>query len=94
MRITPQNIVKHEIVGLSTHIVESKDPGHVCREGVIIDESKEMIRIDTEKGPILVPKSICVFDMTLPDGVIVRLDGELLKGRPEDRIKKRLNRSW
>ena len=94
MRISPQNIAKHELVGLSTHIVESKDPNHVCRKGVILGESKEMIRIGTEHGTIAVPKGICVFDMTLPDNTVVRIDGGLLRGRPEDRMKKRLNRSW
>ncbi|MFX1560385.1 MAG: ribonuclease P protein component 1 [Promethearchaeota archaeon] len=94
MRITPQNIVKHELVGLSTHVVESKDPNHVCRSGVIQSESKEMIQIGTESGPISIPKGICVFEMTLPDDTVVRIDGRLLRGRPEDRMKKRFNRSW
>jgi len=94
MRITPQNIVKHELVGLSTHIVESKDPNHVCRKGVILSETKEMIQIATKQGTITVPKSICVFDMTLHDRTVVRINGGLLRGRPEDRMKKRLNRSW
>jgi ribonuclease P protein subunit POP4 len=94
MRIAPQNIVKHELVGLSTHIVESRDPNHVCTKGTILEETKEMIKIDTERGTIAVPKNICVFDITLPDGTVVRVDGGLLRGRPEDRMKKRLNRSW
>jgi ribonuclease P protein subunit POP4 len=94
MRITPQNIVKHELVGLSTHIVESRDPNQVCRKGIILGESKEMIQIDTNEGTITVPKGICVFDMTLPDNTVVRIDGGLLRGRPEDRMKKRLKRSW
>lgn len=94
MKLTPQNIVKHELVGLSTHIVESKDPNHVCRKGVILGESKEIIQMSTEKGTISVPKGICVFDMTLPDDTVVRINGGLLRGRPEDRMKKRLNRSW
>ncbi|MFW9793169.1 MAG: ribonuclease P protein component 1 [Candidatus Thorarchaeota archaeon] len=94
MRIAPQNIVRHELVGLSTHIVDSKDPNHVCTRGTILGESKEMFQIDTEKGTISVPKKICVFDITLPDGTIVRIDGGLLRGRPEDRMKKRPNRSW
>jgi len=94
MRITPQNLVKHELVGLSTHVVESKDPGLVCRSGIILGESKEMFQIDTVQGTVSVPKGICVFDMTLPDNTVVRVDGELLRGRPEDRMKKRLNRSW
>ena len=94
MKITPQNITRHELVGLSTHIVDSKDPNHVCRKGVILAESKEMIQIGTDQGTIAVPKGICVFDMTLPDNSVVRIDGGLLRGRPEDRMKKRLNRSW
>ncbi len=94
MRIAPQNIVKHELVGLSTHIVESKDPNHVCTKGTILEESKEMLHINTERGTIAVPKKICVFDITLPDGTLVRVDGGLLRGRPEDRMKKHLNRSW
>lgn len=94
MKVTPQNVVRHELVGLSTHIVESRDPNHVCTKGTILGESKEMIKIDTECGILAVPKTICVFDITLPDGTVVRVDGGLLKGRPEDRMKKRLNRSW
>jgi ribonuclease P protein subunit POP4 len=94
MRITPQNIVRHELVGLSTHVVDSKDPNHVCTKGVILGESKEMFKINTVQGTVSVPKGICVFDMTLPDNTVVRVDGGLLRGRPEDRMKKRLNRSW
>jgi ribonuclease P protein subunit POP4 len=94
MRITPQNIVRHELVGLTTHIVESTDPSHVCRKGVILDETREMFQISTKQGTVTVPKGICVFDMTLPDSTVVRIDGGLLRGRPEDRMKKRLNRSW
>lgn len=94
MRIAPENIVRHELAGLTTHIIESKDPNLVCRSGVILGESKEMIRLDTKNGVVSVPKSICFFDITLPDGAIVRVDGNVLRGRPEDRMKKRLNRSW
>lgn len=94
MRITPQNITKHELVGLSTHIVESKDPNHVCRKGIILDESREMFQIGTPRGVMKIPKGVCVFDMTLPDNTVVRIDGGLLRGRPEDRMKKRSTRSW
>ena len=94
MKITPQNIVNHELVGLQTHIVESRDPNHVCTTGTILGETKEMINIDTGKGTKAIPKQICVFEITLPNGTVVRVDGGLLGGRPEDRMKKRLNRSW
>lgn len=94
MNITPENILRHELTGLSTHIVESQDPNLTCRRGFILRETKGMLHLDTQRGVVKVPKDICVFEVTLPDGSIVRLDGSILLGQPEDRVKKRLNRSW
>jgi ribonuclease P protein subunit POP4 len=94
MKIAPENIVRHELTGLSTHVVESKDPNLTCRRGTILGETREMIHLDTESGEVSVPKGVCVFDITLPNGAVVRVDGNVLRGRPEDRMKKRLNRSW
>ena len=94
MRIAPENIVRHELTGLATHVVESTDPTLTCRSGVILGETKEMIRLDTKNGVLNVPKNVCVFDITLPHGAVVRVNGSALRGRPEDRMKKRLSRSW
>jgi ribonuclease P protein subunit POP4 len=94
MRITPENIVRHELTGLPLHIVESTDPNLVCKRGVILGESKKMIHFRTDQGELRVSKNISVFDVTLPDGIMVRINGSVLLGRPEDRIKKRFNRSW
>ena len=94
MRIAPENIVRHELTGLATHVVESTDPNLICRNGTILGETKETILLGTKSGEIRVPKSVCVFEITLPDGALVRVDGQELRGSPEDRMKKRLNRSW
>jgi ribonuclease P protein subunit POP4 len=94
MRITPENVVRHELTGLPLHIAESTDPNFVCRRGVILGESKEMIHFNADGTMVKVSKNNCVFDVTLPDGTQVRIKGDVLRGRPEDRMKKRLNRSW
>jgi len=94
MRITPENVVRHELTGLPLHIVESTDPNFVCKKGIILGETKEMIHLGTEGKAVSVPKSNCVFNVTLPDGTQVRIKGDVLRGRPEDRMKKRFNRSW
>jgi ribonuclease P protein subunit POP4 len=94
MRITPENIVRHELTGLPIHIVESTDPKLVCKNGVIIGESKNMIHFRANQRELRVSKNNSVFDMTLPNGDIVRINGSVLLGRTEDRMKKRLNRSW
>ncbi|MFX1261205.1 MAG: ribonuclease P protein component 1 [Promethearchaeota archaeon] len=94
MRITPANLTRHELIGLETHIVQSSDPGHICRQGPIVDESKEMIHISTETGEIMVPKTNSVFDFKLPNGMIVRVEGHKLRGTPENRMKKPQRRRW
>jgi ribonuclease P protein subunit POP4 len=94
MKITPGNLTRHEIIGLEAHVVMSSDPGYVCRQGPIVDESKEMIHISTETGNIMVPKMISIFDFKLPNGTVVRVDGHKLRGTPENRIKKRQSRRW
>ncbi|UCE11297.1 MAG: ribonuclease P protein subunit [Candidatus Thorarchaeota archaeon] len=92
MKISPDNLTRHELTGLTAHIVASSDPGLVCSRGVVIDESREMIHINTERGPVRAAKQVCVLDITLPDGGVVRVDGQKLRGRPEERLKKRLRR--
>jgi ribonuclease P protein subunit POP4 len=94
MKITPANLARHELIGLEAHIVQSSDPGHICRQGPIIDESKEMIYISTETGEIAAPKMISVFDFKLPNGTVVRVEGHKLRGTPENRMKKRQRRRW
>jgi len=52
MTVTPMNLIQHELVGLKTHVVASRDPGQVCRSGTIVLESREMIHVDTGAGVI------------------------------------------
>ena len=93
MKISPMKVIEHELVGLQVHIIASKDPNHVCQRGIIVGESKELLYLDTAQGEKKVPKGICTFDLTLPEGVTARVDGGLLRGRPEDRMKRRSKRS-
>ncbi|UCH04406.1 MAG: ribonuclease P protein subunit [Candidatus Thorarchaeota archaeon] len=94
MKISPAFLTRHEIIGLHAHVVNSTDKGHVSRRGVIEHESREMIHLSTKRGVIRLPKSACVFDLKLNDSTVVRVDGRLLKGTPDDRLKKRQSRRW
>lgn len=104
MPITPSNIVRHELCGLKVRIEKSTDPSVEKLTGVIVDESYNMIKIEAKKTKGVekrgkkkpkeksIPKRNSIFIFTLPNGVKVRIDGELLVGRPEDRIKKKFER--
>jgi len=93
MRVTPE-IVQHEFIGLEVKIARSTNPCYVGIRGRIIDETRNtfvLIQNGKEKSVI---KETSVFYFTYPDGTIVEIDGRILVGRPEDRIKKPIRRRW
>jgi len=90
MPITPRNLVRHELIGLEVEVAESSNRCQVGIKGRVVDESRQMLVIETSKGEKKIEKKSAVFIFKLPSGVRVQVDGKLLVGRPEDRIKKKL----
>ena len=91
--ITPANLVRHELIGLEVKVVESTNPSQQGLSGKVVDESRNILTIETRKGVKNLPKQDCVFSFHIPSGEWVRVDGKLLLARPEDRPKKKL-RKW
>jgi len=93
MSITPQNLVRHELISLAVKISKSSDPTQRGLRGKVIDESYNTLKIETNEGKEkAIPKNNSIFIFTLPNGVKVEVDGKLLISRPEDRIKKKIKR--
>lgn len=90
MPITPENLPKHELIGLHAEVIESTDPTQEGLSGEILDETKNILDIDGKK----VEKKNCTFLVTLPSGERVELDGELIEKRPEERVKMKLPGKW
>jgi ribonuclease P protein subunit POP4 len=92
--ISPQNIVRHELIGLDVLVSGAANPLHVGMSGSIIDETKHMIAIRTVHGTKRIQKMHSRFRVHLPDGSFVEIDGSALKLAPEKRInlheKKRI----
>jgi len=93
VRVTP-DIIREELIGLEAEVVASRHPGYVGIRGRVIDETRNMFVIEHGGRRKMVPKAVCTFHFTFPDGTVVEIDGRLLVGRPEDRLKKRLKRLW
>lgn len=92
MPITPKNLVRHELIGLEVKIKDSTDPTLKNLRGRIIDETYNTLKIEVEKKEKIIPKKNCIFIFILPNKTKVQIDGKLLVGRPEDRIKKKFPR--
>lgn len=92
MPITPKNLVRHELIGLEVKIKESTDPTLKNLKGRVIDETYNTFKIEVGKKEKIIPKKDCIFIFILPNKTKVQVDGKLLVGRPEDRIKKKFPR--
>jgi|WetSurMetagenome_2_1015567.scaffolds.fasta_scaffold202039_4 ribonuclease P protein subunit POP4 len=85
MMITPYNILRHELVGLS---VRAK-VGERVVEGIVDEETEKTFKIKTPKGVESVVKDQATLEFSLPGDAVVVVEGRLIACRPEDRIKKK-----
>lgn len=95
MPIIPRNLIYHEIIGLPVWVYLSSignTIGNPMVGGVVIDETCQTIVIETrDKKRKRIIKNTHTFRFTLPQPggpVVVEVNGELLWGTPEKRLKR------
>ena len=93
MRITP-HILQHEFIGLDVEVARSPNPNYVGITGKVIDETQNTLVIQYNSEKKIIIKNVTVFHFTMPDGTIVEIDGKVIIGRPEKRIKRRIRKRW
>ncbi len=93
MKVTP-DIIRREFIGTEGEVTKSPHSDYVGLSGRIIDETKNTFTILDAGKKKSVVKDSAVFLFKFSDGTIAQVDGKLLVGRPEDRLKKRVKRLW
>ncbi|WOF15510.1 ribonuclease P protein component 1 [Methanoplanus sp. FWC-SCC4] len=88
--ITPQNVCRHELIGLEIYISNSTNPSQIGITGIIVDESKNLLTIHSGNGLKKVQKTGLKIDLHLPDETRLRVDGSVLVMQPEKRISMRI----
>lgn len=88
------SIVQDEFIGLRVTVVKGLNPEIVGITGEVVDESRNTFTIMKDASEKIIVKDTAVFHFVLPDGTIVEVDGKVLVGRPQDRVKKRPRRLW
>ena len=91
--ITPENLVRHELIGLACRIKDSTNKALMGLEGRVVDETRQTLTLEAGGREKSIPKDQCSFSFRIPSGKWVRVDGRILVARPEDRIKKKL-KGW
>ena len=101
MKLTPLNIIHHELIGLDTKVVDSTNSSLNETEGRIVDETKNMLFVETDVQEKRVPKSCSSFIFTLPSfgdkrylPLKIKVDGRLLLSQPENRIQTKFRKKF
>ncbi len=87
---TAKNILRHELIGLECEVVHARNKSQVGIRGKVADETMKTLIIKNS-GKKRVQKKGTVFRLML-GGKKVDLDGNFIIARPEDRIKKQINK--
>jgi ribonuclease P protein subunit POP4 len=93
MKVTP-DIIRGEFIGAEGKITKSRHSDYVGISGEVINETKNTFAILHAGKAKSVIKDSAVFHFKFSDGTIVEIDGKLLVGRSEDRLKKSVKRLW
>ncbi len=87
-----RDLLRHEFIGLRCCVVDATDPSIIGCEGEIVDETRNMLILRESGKEKKIPKKDATFLFAL-SGRKVKIEGKVLVGRPEDRIKKHTPRT-
>ena len=93
MKVTP-DVIRYEFIGAEGKVARSPHECYVGLGGKVISETKNTFTFLREGKSKSVIKESAVFNFKFDDGTVVEIDGKLLIGRPEDRLKKSIKRLW
>jgi len=91
---TAVTFVQDEFIGLNAKVVKSSNPSYMGISGKVVDETRNTLVIRQRHEDKVIVKEAAVFQFTLLDGTVIEVEGKIILGRPEDRMKKRLKRRW
>jgi ribonuclease P protein subunit POP4 len=93
MKLTA-DIIRGEFIGTEAKVAESPHAGYVGISGEVVDETKNTFTLLHAGKTKNIIKDTAVFHFRFSDGTVVEINGKLLVGRPEDRLKKTVKRLW
>ncbi len=86
-----RNVYMLELIGTSFEVLEHSDPGLVGRHGIVVDETRGTIHLETNGNRCMIPKKNGRFQIEVKKGKEISkvlIDGNDILFRPVDRTKK------
>jgi ribonuclease P protein subunit POP4 len=93
MKVT-SDVIREEFIGTTAAVASSPHAGYLGIHGEVLGETKNTFTIQQDGKAKSIVKDQAVFKFQFSDGTVVEIDGNLLVGKPEDRLKKTVKRLW
>jgi|TARA_B110000263_G_C15203818_1_gene461900 ribonuclease P protein subunit POP4 len=95
IQITPENISRHEFIGLDAKVVEAPNTSLINISGKIVNETMKTFHIGNKTNQTkIIPKSGTKLEVKLPNNDYVVVEGNYLISRPERRTQKTGGSIW
>ncbi|MFL2521414.1 MAG: ribonuclease P protein component 1 [Halobacteriales archaeon] len=94
IQILPENLSRHELIGLEAQVAAASNQSHIGISGRIIDETMKTFQIENHDQTQMVPKSGTTFEVKLPGGDYAVVEGNHLISRPSRRTQKAGGSIW
>jgi ribonuclease P protein subunit POP4 len=88
------DVVREEFIGTNAAVASSTHAGYLSIIGPVLGETRNTFLIQQDGVAKTVVKDQAVFQFQFSDGTVVEIDGKLLMGKAEDRVKKMVKRLW
>ena len=84
-----ERLIRDELIGRTVEVIGSANKASVGIKGCVLDETRHLLVIETDKGVRKIPKMGNIFQISYL-GEKVNVKGELLFGAPAERIKAKV----
>ena len=82
------DVLKYELIGLEIAVTQADNPSLIGLQGKVVAETRNTLTIQHKNTEKKLIKDQIVFTTTIHNKK-VEIDGALLVGRPEERLKKK-----
>ncbi|MBI1972567.1 ribonuclease P protein subunit [Candidatus Woesearchaeota archaeon] len=87
MRIARKEVPRRELIGIEAEVADATNKDLKGIKGIIVGETKNTLVIEQDNKTKVLLKEHVTLNIKM-DGNFVRIDGRMLLGRPDDRVKK------
>jgi ribonuclease P protein subunit POP4 len=92
-KFSPRDLPRYELIGLDIEVLQHSNPHKILLSGKVIDETKKTVVITNNEKRKRIEKKSGIFLLHI-DGKKFEIEGKVLIGRPENRMKRKIKRSW